>query len=400
MPRSQSTTPPPVSRGSQRRSRAGDRLFLKNSLDSSAAMHSERVPLLLVFALALSIMHPMACLGEPVESGPIGGDETARKLFVVPSIPVCPAANCTPTQPALAGLWVEGRSTRSSQAEGLVTLGWTVGTGSPNSQKPAVYIGALQTPGGGSTWTLNTDIVRGASPGGRNSYAGMSGSGIPETVAGSVGLHNSTIGYELDFSNWDADGGYGEGPFTVGLYLHNSSTFASSAAFYMDAAPTTQAYAWHRGLEWAGARLIKDATFSDDTGSDTSLRIAGTHFAALSTTNSKLKYAVITQAGQAICLAGFHACLVGAADGSIRYIRRLSPQDVDSGVTGDLPGRKSSMTAYGLSPDALIGGDAAERFTPKSSHALCHAGEAAWDISFEYRCMAENHWQRYRREEF
>ena len=157
--------------------------------------------------------------------------------------------------------------------------GLYVNTGQPDGQKVTRYIGAVQGPLGGTTWALNTDVVRNGIPNGPN---GLVGSSSPCTP-GAIPLANGTVGYELDYTNWDQIGGVGFGPFTVGMYLHNQSTYTSLAALYMDAAPQGRGGglpnlpAWANGIMFNSATLVQDNTIIDGTDSTFSYQINGTH---------------------------------------------------------------------------------------------------------------------------
>jgi hypothetical protein len=175
---------------------------------------------------------------------------------------VCPAANCSyqgfPTTTFLNGSSVLTAAT----GEALSTESWYVNTGSPNGQKPESYVGAVQGPSGGSVWNLNTDIVRNGvyNPSGTSApyFPGWIGSSMPGSYAG-VAPGNATIGYELDYTNWDKDilddMSTGAGSFGVGMYLHNQSRFAAWAGLYLDSHPqdnygatTFTAASWASGL--------------------------------------------------------------------------------------------------------------------------------------------------------
>ena len=114
-------------------------------------------------------------------------------------IPVCPAGNCPvpPRNPVLTGSFLGGQTTKgSTQAEWLGVDSLYVNTGTPNGQKVGRYIGVTQGPQAGSVWSLNTLTQRGA-----GNPTGSVGCGL-----GCIDYHSGTIGYELDFTNWDQSG--------------------------------------------------------------------------------------------------------------------------------------------------------------------------------------------------
>jgi hypothetical protein len=180
--------------------------------------------------------------------GPSAAQTTADRDFArqviigEPSVPTCPAANCpAPPHPSVLSTQViYGTTTKGAeQAEWLSTLGLVVKSGSPDGQKVTQYLGAVQAPGGGTTWSLNTDTVRNGLMGSENSFGGFVGSGKPG-VAGAIGDKNGTIGYELDFTNWDADSSPGRGPFTVGQPSMRRARSPPSAL-------STSTRTWRRG---------------------------------------------------------------------------------------------------------------------------------------------------------
>lgn len=197
---------------------------------------------------------------------------------------VCwPVANSPdPSQPgspnAVRSMLIAQSETKldSTFAEWTAVFGNYVNSGQPNGQKVSVYIGAVQGPLGGTTWSLNTDTVRNALPSGVPGGPGGVGSGSPGTP-GAIPIANGTIGYELDFTNWDQDCAPG-GAFVVGMYVHNQSTFASLAGIYWDSNPeaTPANFAWHNGIMFTGDHTIEDNTIFDGTNSVFSYQAEGT----------------------------------------------------------------------------------------------------------------------------
>ena len=201
----------------------------------------------------------------------------------------CPVSNC-PTSAAVGGGtvhaadWLYGvTSLGNNYSEWESVIGLYIGTGATQGQKVAQYIGAMQGPGAGSGWSLNTDVVRGACPGGPNSMFGQPGSGIPfgttgcSTTPGSLSTA-STIGYELDLTNWDQDASPG-GSFVVGLFLNTSSTYESLAGIYYGSslgAGVGGSISWHDGILF-NSDTASDNTIYDNSGAGFSFQAAGTH---------------------------------------------------------------------------------------------------------------------------
>ena len=179
------------------------------------------------FWLVISVLTPFSVIAQGVVPSSSGSH------LYQPSISSCPIANC-PTNPEILSNFLFQSQTigSSTQPEFGSVEGLYINTGSPNGQKAAKYIGAVQGPDAGTGWALNTDVVRNATPNGPN---GQVGSGAPGTP-GAISSSNGTVGYEADFTNWNGDCVPG-GCFAVDLYLHNQSEFKSLAAIYLDASP-------------------------------------------------------------------------------------------------------------------------------------------------------------------
>jgi len=227
-----------------------------------------------------------------------------------PSIPACPVANCpTPFTVNLTGFILQGKTALgASYAESEAVFGLYVNTGQPDGQKPAVYIGAVQGPLGGSTWSLNTDVVRGGVPSGTGGPGGI-GSSAPESTPGSIPAANSTIGYELDYTNWDQDSGEAGsgGPFTPGMYIHNQSLYPSTAAIYMDSNPENVGnnnYGWHYGVFINDTYTVQDAGFFEATHSTQGFQANGTHAGADFNSNGTSSYGFYSN-GSDTTAAGF-----------------------------------------------------------------------------------------------
>ena len=249
---------------------------------------------------------------------------TSQLILGEPSIVTCPTSNCPapPSPPVLSTQFVHGATSKGAgQAEWLSNIGLFVKTGNPDGQKVAQYIGVMQKEGAGTAWALNTDSVRNAGPGTENAFGGFEGSGKPGQP-GAIGDRNGSIGYELDFTNWDANSTPGHGAFTVGQYVHAQGSYASLAAIYLDAhmAESNDNAGWTNGLMFNGDRVVADNTFFDGTKAANSLTVAGSHQVGLNTTmaNADLR-AVLMRAGQTACFNGLADCLTWR-DGRLTYL--------------------------------------------------------------------------------
>ena len=234
-----------------------------------------------------------------------------------PSQPVCPTANCPPppAPPVLATQILHGRTTKpASQSEWLSTVGLLVATGAQqigsqiSGQKVAQYIGVLQAPGAGTVWSLNTDTVRNGIPGGPNSFGGFEGSGKPGRP-GAIGAKNGTIGYELDFTNWDSDSAPGSGAFTAGQYVHAQGSYTSLGALYFDANMAQGKRAWHAGLFFNGHDVIGEHTLLDASDSERSFTLRGHHSIGFDASGSNADmHAIVLRDGQTACFNGAGNC--------------------------------------------------------------------------------------------
>ena len=216
------------------------------------------------------------------------------------SVPTCPVANCPagprgPTLPGggpvLSAQWLHGRTAKDAmQDEWLSNLGLFIGTGRGGGQKVTQYLGAMQGPGAGAGWALNTDIVRGACPGGPDSLYGQPGSGIPfgapgcTARPGSLGTANTTVGYELDLTNWDQDGGPG-GPLVVGMMVQTLSSFPGTAGILFNSYARQAVPGWHSGIQFTGPidhapATARDNTVLDGSGSEYGYHLHGVHAGA------------------------------------------------------------------------------------------------------------------------
>ena len=216
---------------------------------------------------------------------------------------VYPVGNSTATISWDAQVVMQGQSNQDrTKAEFTAIFGNYIVAGQPDGQKGALYAGVVQGPNAGAGWALNTLIARNATS--------LHVPGTPDVGSGSPGtpgacLAKSTIGYELDFTNWDQDCSAGVGPFTVGMYISCASSYRSLAAIYMDGnAEATGTYLWDNGIFFADSmnitgRLIRSNTIFDSTHSAYSYHDQGTHSGA--------SYYAADTSPVALAIAGNHA---------------------------------------------------------------------------------------------
>lgn len=235
-------------------------------------------------------------------------------LGVNPTLPTCPVSNCPISTapnggggPVLSAQWIYGQTQLgSAQAEWESSVNLYIGTGKGNGQKVAQYIGAMQGPGAGTGWALNTDIVRGACPGGTYSLYGQPGSGIPYGNPGCAVAHNSigsegTIGYELDISDYDADQ-TASGAFIVGEYINagpGSYTMGAGISFGATSGTSAATSGFHHGIEWA-PYSVEDYTLYDVSNSSYSLETGGTHAQAVIADSSTGARAILLSGNKTI----------------------------------------------------------------------------------------------------
>ncbi|KAB8122563.1 hypothetical protein D3W54_15440 [Komagataeibacter medellinensis] len=221
-------------------------------------------------------------------------------LFASPALVTCPVGSCPPaTSAQLAysavqqyGVTSMDRNWELGAVFGLIdTTGG--GTGEANDHtdgaKMGAYVGLMQTPTGGPGWAFNSNIVRCAMPGSVNSIGSYAGAGTACTKAqqGTMSKYTSTIGYELDVSNFDQDsnGLPPTSPFVVGQYITTTSFFSSYAGVFFGIGSGQSADAWHNGIMFSspgsgGGRTVSDNTISDLSNSDIGYHAQGLHATA------------------------------------------------------------------------------------------------------------------------
>lgn len=155
-----------------------------------------------------------------------------------------------------------------------------------DAAKMGLYSGIMQTPSGGPGWALNTNAVRCAYPGSENSIPGYAGAGTACTSdqQGTMDKYSSTIGYELDVSNFDQDsnGLPPDTPFVVGEYITTTSFYSGWAGLFFGIGQGQTADAWHNGILFSspnsgGGRTVSENTILDLSSSDVGYHSQGTH---------------------------------------------------------------------------------------------------------------------------
>lgn len=225
---------------------------------------------------------PLHMATNLLDNASTDGNDTA---VIVPEWTPCWPVGNSP-DPSLGAGENAVRSQFVVQAQSRLPTGfqeWTavfgnyVNTGAPLGQKVSLYAGAVQGPLGGPAWAINSVSVRNGVPGsGSNVPGGPShiGSSTPGTP-GAMSSQTATIGYELDYSNWDQDAPPG-GAFTVGMFISTLSRFASLAGIYYDSTPMAGNYGWHNGIYFAGALTVQDNTIYDASNAQYSYQATGT----------------------------------------------------------------------------------------------------------------------------
>jgi len=197
---------------------------------------------------------------------------------VDPFLITCPVSNCPSTNPVLSAVNIYGQTRKDAGTpEWESVIGLYSATGDPDGQKVVQYLGGMQAPGAGSLWTLNTDIVRNATGGGRYSLDGLPGSGVSGSPGG-IGRSDATIDYELDLTNWSEDDAPG-GPFVVGMFISTLSSYSSLAGLYYGSAKGQTVPSWHDGIFFA-ENTVKDNSIFDGSSASFSYQAAGSHLAA------------------------------------------------------------------------------------------------------------------------
>lgn len=212
--------------------------------------------------------------GYTITMNPGGGN-------LIPAYPVGnsePTASYTPATGILSQLVVQSQSTQATNPEWTGVFGnWSTAGQAAGAQKVALYAGAVQSPGSGPVWSLNTLVTRNAAPGANNTPGGPGniGSGTPGTP-GAIPTGTVTIGYELDWNNFDQDLPVGGG-FGVGMWINMLGSYAATAAIYMSNVHdnTLLNYGWHDGILLSGAYLIKDNAINDATNATYSYQASG-----------------------------------------------------------------------------------------------------------------------------
>ncbi|MFT8327721.1 hypothetical protein [Gluconobacter oxydans] len=236
---------------------------------------------LLVFAACPAF----SCAGVPSD---------ALRIVSAPVLATCPIGSCPPISSPQAAYSALEQYTVSQKVKNweigaafgmLDATGAHVGQANDHTDgaKMGVYIGLMQTANGGPGWSLNSNIVRNAQPGGVNSVPGYAGAGT-EGRPGAMDVYSSTIGYELDLSNFDRDsnGLPPRYPFVVGEYLTTTSTYTSWAGIFYGIGDGQKADSWHDGILFSspnqgGGRSVSDNTILDLSNADVGYHSLGIH---------------------------------------------------------------------------------------------------------------------------
>lgn len=221
-------------------------------------------------------------------------------LFSSPALVTCPIGSCpSSTSPQMAyaamqqyGVTTMGKNWELGAVFGLVDATGG-GTGEANDHtdgaKMGAYVGLMQTPTGGPGWAFNSNIIRCATPGSVNSIGRYAGAGKACSSAqqGMMDKYTSTIGYELDLSNFDQDsnGLPPKYPFVVGQYITTTSFFSSFAGIFFGIGSGQTAAAWHNGIMFSspgngGGRTVSDNTINDLSNADIGYHSQGVHTTA------------------------------------------------------------------------------------------------------------------------
>ena len=330
---------------------------------------------------------------------------TGLRVAGVQSIPTCPVSNCPTTPgsgyggngggPTLSSHWLYGSTVAGRDvSEFMLNIGLYVGTGAGNGQKVGQYTGVMQGPGAGTAWAGNTDIVRGACPGGANSLYGMPGSGIPfgtpgcTAQPGSLGSQNSTINWEFDTSNFDADTKV-SGAFVVGLYVSTLSTYTSTAGISFGNGGSVAS--WHHGIEFApnvaddvaiydlsGAKFGYFtsaahglATYHDEGGGPVSIELAGTK------TVADIKS--ISSSPAIMSLQGAHsiAALYDFSTGPAGFKVDATHTSAHLLLGGQAPAAVSATGTFSLAAFTSVTATASIAYQAAAGQQVCWAGISA-----------------------
>jgi hypothetical protein len=219
-------------------------------------------------------------------------------------ISICPTAACYNGLVGLLSL--------SSQEQTPGVSNWVLSSSlysnhqATSDSDVAAYFGAAQGTKAANEWSLNSNIVRGSSP------TTLGNGGTVLYPGAQVPLTSATVGYELDFGNWDQNTIMQGTGFTVGEYLHAAGYFTSQDAIYLDYNPlsgpvngNTSNYAWKYGISMFGLELNQAADIYLNTAAGYAFQVLGAHKIGLDTTSdTAMTQAVNIHSGQGICLKG------------------------------------------------------------------------------------------------
>jgi hypothetical protein len=209
-----------------------------------------------------------------------------QELYETAWTPTCPAANCpgpaTSAHVIKSKTIFNGNSTDPHHPSWLIqgSLFNSAGDTDAAAQHVTAYFGQVQGTHAGGGWTLNTDIVRcGGTAGWDGTVGGGAGTGADRCTPGTMTTTSATIGYELDYSNWDQTAGIGIGPFTPGMFISTLSSFTSLAGIFYGAGTGQVVPSWDEGI-YFGPNTVKSNTVFDGSSSTFSYQAAGRHSVA------------------------------------------------------------------------------------------------------------------------
>ena len=363
---------------------------------------------------AIATTAPFAALAQP-RSQP---DTAGFTLHADPAQPTCPVANCPAIGskgyggayggPTLSSLWIHGQSTPDKHPQFLGNLGLYVkDDGTALGQYVTQYLGAMQGPGAGPTWSLNTDIVRGGCEGGPNTIGDEPGSGIPfgapgcSAKPGSLGTASS-IGFELDLSNFDADTARSHA-FVTGLYIQTLSTYTATAGISIGKTEQS-APSWHHGIEFS-PDTVADASIFDVSNAHYSLFTSGAHSGATiqddATGPSTLRITATKSVADIDTISASPAALANSGTKSIATIVDASASPLVLSTSGnhatavwsDTSSSPAALNATGHYAIAALRTEAATTETAlvaRAGQAICLAGAVTACMRYDVRTGALN----------
>jgi hypothetical protein len=209
------------------------------------------------------------------------------------SLLTCPVANCpnpananqAPQILAVQNIEMLAASNVPRQQEwGLVVGVYATGGQSTNyptlppSEKVAFYAGAVMGPGGGVTYAMNTDLVRnGCITSGSGTVAPHIGSAQPCSTPLPTGQGLGSIGYECDYSNWDANTPIGAEETYCIVIVGNSRFSAQAAMAFTNKLNNGITASWYDGILLTSGTALDYDIHIIDNASINGIEDTGTH---------------------------------------------------------------------------------------------------------------------------